>query len=291
MLKSRTIADALIERFKLKELYEEKTLVGTRKALTDNTSVTAGRDGLIVIEVEDEDAQRASSIANAYVRELEKLTSSLAVTEAAQRRLFFERQFTQAKEDLISSEQALRKTQEKTGLVQLDAQGKAMIEAVATLRAQIAAREVELATMRTYATEDNPDFRRVSQELVGLRAELRKMASSSDGTDLFIPTGKIPAAGVEYVRAYRDVKYAETIFEFMAKQYELARIDEARDAAIIQVVDVATPADKKSKPKRALIVILCALLALVLGAFTAFAIEAWRRAIHQSEGRKIGDVR
>jgi uncharacterized protein involved in exopolysaccharide biosynthesis len=274
ILKSRSIADALIERFKLKDLYEEDTLVETRKALADNTSITAGRDGLIVIEVDDEDPRRAADMANAYVEELEKLTSRLAVTEAAQRRLFFERQLAQAKEDLIKAEQSLRRTQEKTGLVQLDAQGKAMIEAAATLRAQIAAREVELAAMRTYATEDNPDFRRVSQELVGLRAELRKMASTSDGADLFIPTGKIPAAGVEYVRAYRDVKYAETIFELMAKQFELAKIDEARDAAVIQVVDGAVPPDRKSKPRRTLIVLLTGLIAGLLAVVGAAITEA-----------------
>jgi capsule polysaccharide export protein KpsE/RkpR len=279
MLKSRTVADALIERFKLKELYEKDTLVETRDALADNTSITAGRDGLIVIEVDDESPQRAADMANAYVGELEKLTSRLAVTEAAQRRLFFERQLAQAKEDLIKSEQALRKTQEKTGVVQLDAQGKAMIEAVATLRAQIAAREVELAAMRTYATEDNPDFRRVSQELAGLRVELRKMANTSDGADLFIPTDKIPAAGVEYVRAYRDVKYAETIFELMAKQFELAKIDEARDAAVIQVVDRAVVPDRKSKPLRSLIVILIALIVSLLAVIVAFISETHARTM------------
>jgi capsule polysaccharide export protein KpsE/RkpR len=270
MLKSRTIADALIERFKLKELYEEKTLVDTRKALAHATSVTTGRDGLIVIEVDDKDPIRASEIANAYVEELEGLTGRLAVTEAAQRRLFFERQFSQAKSDLARAEQALRKTQEKTGIVQLDEQGKAMIEAVAHLRAQIAAREVELAAMRTYATEDNPEFRRVSQEISGLRLELSKMSRSSGGTDLFVATRKIPEAGLEYVRVFRDVKYAETIFELLAKQFELAKIDEARDAAIIQVVDKAIPADRKSKPRRLLIVSLTSVLSVFIAVLVVF---------------------
>jgi capsule polysaccharide export protein KpsE/RkpR len=273
MLKSRTVADALIEKFKLKDLYEEDTFVETRKALADSTSVTAGKDGLIAIEVDDEDPKRAADMANAYVEELQKLTSGLAVTEAAQRRLFFERQLSQAKDDLAKAEGSLRKTQEKTGIVQLDEQGKAMIEAVASLRAQIAAREVELAAMRTYATDNNPDFRRVSQEVAGLRSELQKMSRSNDGTDLFVPTGRIPAAGLEYVRVYRDVKYAETIFELMAKQYELARIDEARDAPVIQVVDNAIQPDRKAGPHRTLIVLVVGCLVGILIALIVLVIE------------------
>ncbi|HKQ24921.1 MAG TPA: Wzz/FepE/Etk N-terminal domain-containing protein, partial [Burkholderiales bacterium] len=175
MLKSRTVADALIERFKLKELYDEDTLVETRKVLADNTELTSGKDGLIVIAVDDKDPTRAADMANAYVEELEKLTSNLAVTEAGQRRLFFEKQLLQAKEDLAEAEVGLKETQEETGLVQLDQQGRAMIEAVATLRAQIVSREVQLAAMRSYATENNPELVKIQQEMASLRGELRKL--------------------------------------------------------------------------------------------------------------------
>jgi uncharacterized protein involved in exopolysaccharide biosynthesis len=276
IIRSRTIADSLIEHFNLSELYEEDTMVDTREALARNTAVISGKDGLIVIEVDDEVPERAAAMANAYVAQLEELTSRLAVTEAAQRRLFFERQLVQAKQELVAAESNLQETQERTGLVQLDQQGRAMIEAVATLRAQIVAREVQHAAMRSYATNTNPEYMRIEQELASLRLQLRKIEHGSGlGNDLLVPTKEIPAAGLDYGRAIRDVKYAETIAELMSKQYEMAKLDEARDAAVIQVVDKAVPFDKKTRPRRALIVILVASLVGVLAVFSAFLHEAY----------------
>jgi uncharacterized protein involved in exopolysaccharide biosynthesis len=280
MLKSRTIADRLIERFDLQRAYECDTMVETRKALADSSNIAAGKDGLITIEVDDEDPKRAAAIANAYVEELDKLTQTLAITEAAQRRLFFERQLQQAKEGLAEAEVALKVTQEKTGLIKLDDQGKAIIEAVATLRAQISAKEVEVRSMRTFATEQNPEYMRSQQQLAALRAELMKLerAQISGGGDILLPTGKVPEAGLEYVRKYRDVKYHEAIFELLAKQFELAKIDEAKEVAIIQVVDQALAPDRKSKPKRALIVIIATFVAGLIAVVSAFAKEAIERA-------------
>jgi uncharacterized protein involved in exopolysaccharide biosynthesis len=163
MLKSRTVADNIIGRFDLQRLYDQETMVETRKEFASNSSITTGKDGLINIEFDDEDPKRAAAVANAYVEELDKLTQSLAVTEAAQRRLFFERQLKQAKDDLSNAEVALKVTQEQTGLIKLDDQGRAIIEAVAALRGQISAKEVELRAMRTFTTEHNPDYVRVRQ--------------------------------------------------------------------------------------------------------------------------------
>lgn len=288
VLKSRTIADALIEQFNLRALYETESMDGARGTLAGNTNVSSGRDGLIVIEVDDKDPQRAADMANAYVKELEKLTSTLAVTEAAQRRLFFERQLAQAKEDLVQAEIALKETQEETGLVQMDQQGRAMIEAVATLRASIAAKEVELSAMRTFATEDNPQFRMVQQELAGLRTELRKLerGTGADASDFMVAPGRIPAAGLEYVRKYRELKYQETMFEMMAKQYELARIDEARDAGVIQIVDRAVAPERKSKPARTRTVILIAFLAGVISVLVAFVLQSVQRVRKDSVGAR-----
>jgi uncharacterized protein involved in exopolysaccharide biosynthesis len=262
MLKSRTVADALVERFKLKELYDQDTLVETRKALADNTSLTSGKDGLIVIEVDDEDPKRAAEMANAYVDQLIKLTQNLAISEASQRRLFFEGQLAKSRDELSKAEVELKKTQERTGMIDLDAQGKATIEAAAILRAQVTAKEVEMAAMRTFATESNPDYRRTQEELVGLRTQLAKMERNAekDTGDILLSTGKIPAAGLEYARRLRDVKYYETIFELMAKQYEIARVEEARDALLLQTIDHAVPPDKKSSPRRLLISLLLAVI-------------------------------
>ena len=280
MLQSRTIADRLIERFDLRALFDQNTLVDTRERLANITNISAGRDGIIVIEVDDKDPKRASEMANAYVAELSALTDRLAVTEASQRRLFFERQLVQAKSDLADSEVALQKTQETTGLIKLDDQGRAIIENVARLRAQIAAREVQLAAMRTFATERNSDYRLLQEELVGLRAQLNKL-EQQNGTgakgDVLMPTGRIPAAGLEYVRKLRDVKYNETMFELLAKQFELAKIEEAKEGAVLQVVDYAVATDKKSKPRRTLIVAASLLAFFILAIILALLLEGFAK--------------
>lgn len=255
ILSSRTIADAIIRKFHLKNIYETETEVATRSQLAKRTTVNAGVDGLIVVEVKDEDPIQAAAMANMYVQELQSLTSNLAVTEAAQRRLFFENQMVLAKENLANAEISLKGTQERTGILQLDQQGRMTIEAIALLRAQIVGREIELASMRSYATEHNPELVKIEQELRALKSELQKTERSEKG-DLFLSTKNMPSAGLEYARKYRDVKYFEAIFELMAKQHELAKIDESRDTAVVQVVDVAVPLDEKSGPPRTFLVLL-----------------------------------
>ena len=260
MLRSRTAEDALIRRFDLLRVYRDKRMSDARKHLENASSIVVGKDGFIRISVEDKDRRRAPQLANAYVDELRQLTQDLAVTEAGQRRLFFERQLELAKNHLADAEQALKQTEQTTGLIQLDGQAKAIIESVVKLRAAIAAKEVELHAMRLFSTEQNPDVQLGEQQLSGLRAQLVLLEKQSGGGDVQLPVGNVPEAGLQYVRKLRDVKYAETIFELLAKQYEAARLDEAKTAAVIQVVDPALEPDRKSSPWRSLIVALAALL-------------------------------
>jgi tyrosine-protein kinase Etk/Wzc len=274
MLRSRSVAENIIERFRLKELYRNDTLVDTRKDLDKVTEITAGKDGIIVISVEDEDPKRAAEMANAYVHELDRIVQSLALTEAAQRRVHFERQIEIAKQDLAQAEMELSKTQEASGLIQLEDQAKALLTALATLQAQVMGKEGELAALRVFSTPQNPDYMRAQQQLAGLRKELSDMQRKSSATvrgDVIMPIGNIPQAGLDYVRKLRDVKYQEALFEFLAKQLEMARIDEAKDATIVQVIDRGVPADKKSKPRRALITIVVSFLSLIIvGLFAVF---------------------
>ncbi|MGB8763541.1 MAG: Wzz/FepE/Etk N-terminal domain-containing protein [Burkholderiales bacterium] len=275
LLKSRTVADRLIERFDLKKVYDEKLLSDARKELAKKTAIMAGKDGLINIEVEDEDPKRAASIANAYYEELERLTRTLAVGEASQRRLFFEKQLLQARDELAKAEFDLQKTQEKTGVIQLEGQAKAMIEGVAQLRAQIAAKEVQLGSMRTFATAQNPEYQRAQQELSGLRAQLKSREQESDAKDgTLISTSKAPQVGLENLRKIREVKYHEAIMEIMARQFELAKVDEAKDSALIQVVDKAIEPDRKSKPKHAIIAIATFFATLFIAIVLAFFLES-----------------
>src|SRR6266568_6545 len=272
MLKSRTVADNLIARFDLNKVYQLELQSNTRNALQGNTSIAAGRDGIITIDVDDKDPKRAAELANAYVDELMKLTKVLAVTEASQRRLFFERQLLQVKDNLTAAEMTARQGLQKGGLAQVDAQGRSMIEVTARLRAQISVKEVQIGSMRTFAAEGNPELQRTQQELDALRRELARIEGSSP----VAAVGRGDASGstgLDNLGRLRDVKYYEFLYELLAKQYELAKIDEAKDATIIQVMDNAIEPDRRSKPKRSLIVLLSALVAGVLGILTAFGME------------------
>jgi uncharacterized protein involved in exopolysaccharide biosynthesis len=280
MLQSQTVSDALIARFDLQKLYDKDTLLDTRRKLERVSSLSAGKEGIITIEVDDEDPQRAAAMANAYVDELDKLTQNVAVSAAGRQRIFLEKQLRQAKEELALAELALRATQEKTGLISVVEQGKAMIESAAGLRALVAAKQVQLAAMRTASTESNPDYVRAQSELRGLRGELAKVEKTSQGEVLgVIPSaGRLPEAGLEHVRKVRDVQYYQTLFELLSKQFELAKAQEAGESGPIQVLDRASPPDKKSRPYRALIVLVSGLLAGMTAIVAAFVLEARDRA-------------
>lgn len=278
MLQSQTIADRLIKQFDLRGHYQQETMVGTRKALASVSNINAGKDGLISVSVDDENSLFAANLANAYITELKKLNQNLAITDAAQRRLFFEKQLERVKEDLAKSEINLKQTQEKTGLLLPEGQIKTIIDNVAMLKAQIAAKEVQLAAMRSFATEENPEFMRVQQSLKAMRMQLMSLEKGQQASgDLVVPTGKIPETALEYVRARREQKYQEILFELMSKQFEVARLDEVRDSSIIQVLDVAVAPDYKSKPNRTIVTMLGLVVGFFIGAFVALTKGKWRQ--------------
>lgn len=276
MLTSRTVLDRIIDRFDLMKRYDEEFREDARNKLLKNIEASSDRkSGIISVAVEDRDPKRAADMANAFVEELKVLLSGLAVTEAAQRRLFFEEQMKSARDDLGKAEDDFRGFMEKTGALQIDSQARAVIEGIAGLKAQIAAREVQLKVLQSYATSRNPDLQRVEEEIRGLRGELAKLEGrEGKGFDPLMPTGRMPSVGVEYFRKFREVKYYETLFEVLAKQYELARIDEANDSAVIQVIDTAVPPEKKARPKRTVIVILSTAVAFFLSILVAFMQES-----------------
>jgi tyrosine-protein kinase Etk/Wzc len=277
VLKSRTIADALIARFRLEQVYGRRTATDTRKELERRTTITTGRDSLIRIRVDDHDRGRAAAIANAYTDELHGQNSRLAFTSAAQRRLFFERQLAGEKNVLADAEIALKNTQQANGLVFPPGQSEALIRSIAQLRAEIAAREVQLESMRTYATGDNPQVQIVERELVAMREQARALeAGKTPAGSMSVTARRLPEASLDYIRRLRDLKYHEALFEILAKQYEAARIDEARLAPVLQVVDSAVVPDKKSWPPRALLIFAAGCLG-AMGAGTFVLVQDYRR--------------
>jgi tyrosine-protein kinase Etk/Wzc len=276
MLKSRTVADNLIRRFDLMNEYKARHATEARAQLGGAANITLGKDGLITIEYTHEDPTRAAEFANAYVDELMKLTQVLAVTEASQRRLFFERQLAQAKNNLAQAEIAARKGLAQRGIVKVDEQGKTMVETTARLRAQITVKEVQIGAMRTFATDENPELRMAQRELEATKRELSKI--EGDGTGGLTDRAGNPTQGMESVHLLRDMKYHEVVFELLAKQYEIAKIEEAKESSVIQVLDRAVPPDLKSGPKRLVTVLVTTLGAGIIAIILAFVLEAVVRA-------------
>jgi tyrosine-protein kinase Etk/Wzc len=247
-MKSVTVQDTLVDRFKLLERYQAKTKTEARFVLTSNVRLASGKDGLISVEVDDKDPVFAAQLANAHVEELGKLLGKLAITESQQRRLFFEKQLALAKDRLIQSEIALKATG-ISGSV-LKSSPASAVAAVAGIQASITSQEVKIGAMRGYLAETAPDFKQAISELANLRSQLAKQEKDTPSIN-----GKTASEG-DYITKFREFKYHETLFELFSKQFELAKVDEAREGAIIQVLDVAEAPEKKAKPKKAIIAII-----------------------------------
>jgi tyrosine-protein kinase Etk/Wzc len=268
LLKSDSVLHALDQRFDLKAHYQTDSFEALRKVVIPYIRVASDKkSGVITVEVDDNSPQFAADLANAHETEVTKLLGRLAVSEAQLRRVFFEKQLNETKENLIKAEQSLQKVQETSGVIVLDKQAEALINGAALVRAQITEREVQLKVLRTSATDQNPDVMRLNSELRALHAELTRMESTQGGaagSAVDMPVGKIPEAAVEYIRARRELKLQETLLESMVRQFEIAKLDEAKEGPGLQQVDRALPPDHKSKPARAMIVLASTLIAFLL---------------------------
>lgn len=277
LLASESVANSLIDRYRLRELYGESNVADARRRLAKRTSIVGGKDGLITLVVQDRDPHRAADIANGYVEELQKLNARLAITEAAQRRLFFEQQLEKVKSSLLNAEMQMSDTERRTGVVELEAHAKALVEQIAVLRGRLAAKEVEAHAMESFATDQNPDYRRALRELDALRAELANL-ERGPGEGATGSMKKLSGGAVEYAGHLREVKYQETLFEMISRQYEAARIDEAREGTVIQIVDRASSPEEHSWPRRGFIVIAATLLA----AFCSTVYVLTEKSIHRA---------
>ena len=263
-MKSVTLQDTLIERFKLMEKYEAKLKTDARMALTGSVRIASGKDGLISVEVDDKDPKFAADLANAHVEELRNLLGKLAVTEAQQRRMFFEKQLQITKENFTKADLALKSSGINSSVLKTNP--ASAVEAVARLKAGISVQEVKLGTMRNYLTESSPDFKQALSELASLKSQLAK-------AEIEEPASKDAS---DYVARYREFKYQETMFELFAKQFELAKVDESREGAVIQVLDIAEPPERKASPKKARMAVIATLasgFALLLFVFVRSALQ------------------
>jgi uncharacterized protein involved in exopolysaccharide biosynthesis len=273
-LKTNSIQDGMIERFELLTRYDKKFKQDARKELLTNTKFTGGKDGIISIEVDDDNSQMAADMANGYIDELKKLITRLAFTEAQMRRQFFENKLRETKFDLAKAEVALKSTGISSSV--LKSSPISAVEVVARVRAGIAAQEIKIASMRGYLAETSPDFHQALKELSAFKDQLRQAEKNQP----------VVSKEIDYIERYRDFKYHETLFELFAKQYELARLDESREGTVIQVIDVAVAPEKKTKPKKALIAVLATIAAGFFLLMFVFVRNRYRNAIVDNESKE-----
>jgi uncharacterized protein involved in exopolysaccharide biosynthesis len=268
LLQSTTVADRIIDKFELQKLYDKEYRFEARKELAKNTRVNAGRrDGIIALEVDDESPARAAEMANRYVDELRLLTNRLALTEAQQRRVFFEGHLKRTRDLLAEAQRTLQASgfNEDT----LRAEPKAAAEGYAKIKAEVTAAQARLDALRSSLTDSAPEVQQAEAAIAVLKSQLARVEGQVG-----------PGLKGDYVGKYREFKYQEALFEQFARQYELARVDESREGALIQVVDVAMPPEKKSYPKRVLVASVTTVATLVL--LTAGILL--RRSWHQRRG-------
>lgn len=250
-LLSRSVADRLIERFDLLQVYDDELKHDARLTLGERTRASIGKkDGVITVEVDDHDPKRAANIANAYVEELRRLVAGLTLSEAQQRREFFEAQLKQVKARLEAAQTALQGSGVTSSAIKVEP--KAAIETQAKLRAELTTAQVKLQALRQSLSDNTPEVSQQAAVVAGLRAELERQQRAEHGNT---------QGG--YVAAYREFKYQEALFDLIARQYELARVDESREGGQVQVVDTAQMPERKSKPKRSLVAIFGFVVGLV----------------------------
>ena len=288
-MKSNQLLDVLIDEFDLMRRYEAEYRASARKALEGNSRIASGKDGIITVEVDDTDPQLAADMANAYVTQLEALMSRLAVTEAQQRRQFFESQLEATKQKLTDAEILLSQTGVSSDV--LKSAPATAIAGVAALQAEVTAQEVRLGSMRGYLTETAPEFKQALTTLGSLRAQLAKQSegarSSTSRAD-----GSSGGARDDYITRYREFKYQETLFELFARQFEMAKLDESREGATIQVIDTATAPEFKSKPKKAQIAVVATLATGFLLLLWVFVRQSLKNASQDTESaQKLAGIR
>jgi uncharacterized protein involved in exopolysaccharide biosynthesis len=286
ILKSRTVADNIIKKFNLKDYYEIEYMAVMYEKLADISSFDVdNKSQIISIMVEDHDPQRAADMANSYVEALDYMNRSVNITEGQRKRAFLEERLQTVKEDLIRSEINLKVFQEKYKLISINEQAKVTIEGAASLKAQIIAAQTELEVLKNFGTQKQNEALKLQAGINELQKQLSKIESGGDENAFYIPFNELPELGMQLARLTREFKIQENVFELLTSQYELAKIEEAKDVNTIQLLDKAVPPDKKAKPKRGLIVILCTFAAFFIAVFTAFFLEFVEKIKNEDEMR------
>jgi uncharacterized protein involved in exopolysaccharide biosynthesis len=284
LIKSQKLAYQVVERLELQRFYKVKNIEAARSALANVTNVTSNKDGTILIECEDKDPKMAALLARTYVEELDRLNNTIAITNASRTRLYLEKQLKLANQTLSNIELAMKESQKNTDLTPLEVQTGSMTALIATIRSQITANEMQLASLRTYATEQNPQYRKTILSLAVLRSELQKLESANQVSENDASgIKKTTKTGSVFLNNIRDLKYQQALVETLKKQYDIAKMDELKDANLIQVINEPLVAEHPSKPKRNLIITIGIILGLLVSIILAFIMNALDAAKQKPE--------
>ena len=285
VLQSRTVQDKLIQQFELQKLYHDRRMADARKDLADHTSISIDRKSqIITIGVTDRDPKRAAAMGQAYVEELNRLVADLSTSSARRERMFLEERLQAVNKDLESAEKEFSQFSSKNTAIDIKEQGKAMVEAAATLQGEFIAAQSELQGLKQIYTNNNVRVRSVQARIEELKSQLDKIggkaedgsvASGGESDSLYPSIRKLPLLGVTYADLYRRTKVQEAVFETLTKEYELAKVQEAKEIPTVKVLDVANIPDKQSFPPRSLIIFLSTLLAVGMGATWILAKTTW----------------
>lgn len=289
ILKSRTLATAVVQKFGLQAYYESKYLEDAIRDLRAATQVSSSSlSATISVSVADTDPRLAAEIANFYVEELDRIFSQFGTGEAGRQRVFIAEQLARGKKNLAGGEEALRGFQEKNRAIVLETQTGRAIEAAARLKGEIMAAEVQLQVMKTFATEANPEIVNLRRRIEEMNRQLAQMQYGdgvlrADGRgargprDFSVPFTKVPEVGLELARLTREVKIQETVVTLLTQQLEQTRIMEAKDLPIVQILDRAVQAERHARPSLRSNLMLAGIVSLFVSVMLAFAINHFRR--------------
>jgi len=304
VLKSQTVQNAIINKFDLRKVYGEKRYLDARKKLESRTDLTADRkSGIITIKVSDGDPQRAAQIGQEYVEELNRVVISVDTSSAHRERVFLESRLKEVEQDLQSAEKDFSQFASKNATLDVKEQGRAMIGAEGTLEGQLIAAQTELEGLRQIYTSNNVRVRSLQARVNEYKRQLQKMGgqTSGEGTetpaannanqsdDLYPSIRKLPILGVTWADLYRRTKVEEAVFETLTKQYEMARVEEAREVPTVKVLDAADVPEKKSFPPRLIIMLFGTLFVVAMGAVWILASKRWNELDSNDPGKKLGE--
>ena len=286
ILHSRTVQYAIVNRFDLRKVYGRKLWETARKQLNNRTDITQDRkSGVITIAVADRDPRRAQQIAQAYVEELDRVVAQVSTSSARRERIFVEQRLQTAKRDLDAASKSFGEYASQNTMLDITDQSKAMVEGAAALEGQLIAAESELQGLAQIYTSNNVRIRSLQARITELKNQLAKIGGSSNlnsdksaaPDELYPPIRKLPLLGIRWVDLYREVKIQETVYELLTQEYEMAKIEEAKEIPTVKVLDPADVPERKSFPPRTILLLLGVVLSLLLSMLCVIAADAWRK--------------